>query len=312
MRVAVPRGWAEAVGIDAAAALPGLLLHVYDITELAAPASALYDAELFIPATRVDAALLQRFSRLRAIFSDGTGVWDFVDVSAATGHRIAVCNVRDYAADALAEFTFGLILAVMRGIAAADRSVRAGEWERLASRGQELKGCTLGVIGFGGTGRRVAQLGEAFGMQVLAYTRNPSPERFPSFVSLHRLLVAADVVTLHLPLQPETHHLLGVAELALLKPTAVLINTARGGLVDQAALVEALRSGRLAGAGLDVLEAEPLPAGDVLRTLANVVLTPHIASQSTQAAHRAVSMALDNVRAFAAGRPQNVVNPEVL
>jgi phosphoglycerate dehydrogenase-like enzyme len=233
----------------------------------------------------------------------GTGVWDLVDVDRAAARGVRVSNVADYGSDAVAEHTFALMLAVTRSLLPADRRVRAGlpppeTW------GTTLASRTLGVVGLGAVGRRVAQLGAAFGMRVLATASREDSVRWAAgtghvrVTSLPDLLERSDVVSLHLRYARGDHPTLGRAELASMKPTAILVNTGRGGLVDLTALTEALTGGALAGAGLDVFDPEPLPADHPLLALDNVVLSPHVAAGAPHVRRQAITAALDNARSF--------------
>ena len=187
--------------------------------------------------------------------------------------------------------------------------MRQGGWTRGFI--DELYGKTLGVVGTGAIGRRMIQLGVAIGMKVIAWTVNPTPEREReygvAFLPLEQLLAEADVVSLHVALSPATERLIGAEQLALMKPTAILVNTARGGVVDQNALLEVLREGRIAGAGLDVFETEPLPAGHPLTELDNVVLSPHAGGMAYNGTMRGLEMSVENLESFAAGNPLYVV-----
>lgn len=257
----------------------------------------------------------QRAPRLRVIGINGTGVWDAVDVAEATRRGVAICNVSDYASDAVAEHTLGLMLALARRIPRADRAIRDGHW-CADGPGIQLRGRILGVVGYGAIGARVARLGSALGMTVVCATRHPPPARSPEpairFTDLPTLVGTADVVSLHARLTPETRYLIGPAEIDAMRPGTLLVNTARGGLVHQEHLIAALRTGRLGGAALDVFDGEPLPAGHELTTLPNVVLTPHIAAGTPEAVATSTAECLDNIAKFLAGEPRNVVNPEVL
>lgn len=241
--------------------------------------------------TAVDAELLGAAERLEVIGRAGVGV-DNIDVEAATRRGVAVLNAPAANTYSTAELAFGLLLAAARRIPEADRSARAGEWKRKALRGIQLHGKVLGVIGAGRIGSEVARRGRVFGMRVIAHDPYLSQERANDLglerVPLEQLLAEADAVTLHVPLTEATRGMMGEAEIARMKPGAILVNAARGGLVDEEALAEALRGGRLAAAGLDVFEEEPLPADSPLRDLANVVLTPHVGA-STAEAQREVS-----------------------
>ncbi len=256
--------------------------------------------------TRFTEAVFEACPALRLISLWGTGT-DNVDLEAAARRGIAVTNTPEVAADSIAEHCLALMFAVARRIPAIDAATRRGEWPSAAS--VQLMGKTLGVIGLGAIGRRVARLGIAIGMRVLTWTFHPKPELGFDHHSLERVLHDSDVVSLHVRLTPETRHMIGRDELAAMKPTAILINTARGAVVDEGALVEALREGRIAGAGLDVYDTEPLPANHPLTALSNVVLTPHAAGNTREAVEAGLRMAIENVKNFFAGSPTNLVTP---
>jgi D-3-phosphoglycerate dehydrogenase / 2-oxoglutarate reductase len=236
---------------------------------------------------------------LRLISIWGTGT-DNVDVAACRARDVAVMNTPGVNAHAVAEHTLALMLAVTRRIPAMDAAVRRGEWPR----GQlvQLEGKTLGVVGLGTIGRRVTSLAGAFGMRVLTSTWGPDDGRSAALgarhVDVETLLGEADVVSLHMRLTADTREILDRDRLALMKPTSFLINTARAGLVDRAALVDALRDGRLAGAALDVFHEEPIPPGDPLLTLPNVVLTPHNAGMTPEVIDVGLRRAVENVEEF--------------
>jgi len=220
--------------------------------------------------------VIERLPRLKMIAS--TGPFNAaVDVAAAKERGIYVSTTGGYV-ESTVELTWALILAAARRIVDESESVRAGGWQ--TSVGPQLGGTVLGVLGLGRIGSRVAQVGKAFGMDVIAWSANLTPEAAEqagaSYVSKDELFGRADVLTIHLVLSERSRGLVGSAELALMKPTALLVNTSRGPIVDESALVDALRSQRLGGAGLDVFDVEPLPAGHPLRSLDNVVATPHI------------------------------------
>lgn len=243
---------------------------------------------LFVRIGYLGAGLIKRLPNLRVITMHGVGI-DQVDVAAATARGIVVTNVPGANAQAVAELTIGLMLAVLRRIPVADRRLRAGDWAGGRALGHELCGLTLGLIGLGNIGRRVASLAKAFGMTILGYDPNVTqPPEGVMLKDLHSLLSEADIVSLHAPQTPATERMINATTLALMKPTAVLINTARGALVDEQALAEALSSGRLAGAGLDVYAQEPPDPANPLLRLENVVLTPHIGS-STHGALRSIA-----------------------
>ena len=263
-----------------------------------------------IPADVVDDALFDAAGPgLRVVANFGVG-YDSVDVQAATRRGIVVANTPDVLTAATAELTIALMLALLRRVAEGDRLVRRREEWALAPTfmlGEGLAGKTLGIVGLGRIGREVARLGEAFGMRVV-HTRGSG---FYEELPLERLLGEADVVSLHVPLTTETRHLVGRGELRLMKRSAVLVNVARGLIVDERALVEALEAGEIAGAALDVYEHEPEVHPGLL-VLENVVLTPHLGS-STFAAREAMGMlcaeALEAVL-LESRLPQNAVNPE--
>ncbi len=259
---------------------------------------------------RFTEAVLAACPRLRLISIWGAGV-DNVDLEACRRRGVAVTHTPGVNADAVAEHTIALMLAVMRRIPALDREVRRGEWPRGLL--VQAHGKTLGVIGLGAIGSRVAALGRALGMRVLAWTLRPDAGRAAQVgaeaVPLERLLAEADVVSLHLRLSAETRGVLGPERLRQMKPGAFLVNTARGALVDRDALLEALRLGRLAGAALDVFHEEPLPAGDPLLALPQVVLTPHNAGMTREVIEAGLHRAVANIEHFMRGAPTDVVVP---
>ena len=257
--------------------------------------------------------VLASWPRCRGVVHFGKGV-DNIDVAAATRRGIWVTNVRDANWDEVSNHVLALMLAWARGLLAFDRHVRAGGWSyRGAVPRHRLAGQTLGIVGFGDIGRLLARKARGLGMQVLAHTRHPSAVEGVEFVPLPDLLRRADFVSIHAPLTVETAGLIGAPELGLMKPSAFLVNTARGGVVDQAALVEALRERRIAGAGLDVLDPEPPSPGDPILALDNVVLTPHVAWYSEESReHVTVEAAREVVRILRAERPKSPVNPAVV
>ncbi len=242
--------------------------------------------------------------RLRLISVWGTGT-DHVDLAAAARHGITVTNTPGVSAISIAEHALALLLAVARRIPHLDAATRRGEWPRGES--VELCGKTCGVLGLGAIGRRFAGIAAGIGMRVIAWTMHPTPEPGVEFVELDDLYRASDAVSIHLRLSPATEGFIGPRQLALMKPTAILINTARGAIVDEAALIEALAAGRIAGAGLDVFSAEPLPPSHPLANLPNVVLTPHCAGITPEALEAGLRMAVENIWEFLAGRPAHVV-----
>ena len=260
-----------------------------------------------------DEPLLATLPDLRLISVQGTGT-DNVDLAACTRRGVVVTNCPGAAATSVAELAIGLLLAVARGIAASDRLVRAGTWAHPPSF--ELRGKVLGIVGLGLIGQEVARLGRAFGMRVVAWSFRDDPARAASVgaetMPLADLLREADVVSIHLRNSSEARGLIGAAQLALMKPSAVLINTARGAIVDEAALLTALRERLIAGAGLDVFVQEPVPAGSAWAEMDNVVLSPHAGGVTAEASARLARLPVDNILAYLAGRPANVVNPTAL
>ncbi len=263
---------------------------------------------------RVDDAVLARAGRLRAVAKLGAGL-DTVDIAAATRRRIPVFHTPGANNQAVADHTFALILALARRILECDRGLRAKRWEHTRILGVEIWNKTLGLIGLGAIGRCVALRAKGFQMRILAY--DPYwPEAFAAEhgierVALEELLERADIVSLHVPLTPESRHLIDARALARMKKSALLINCSRGGIVHEADLAEALRTGTIAGAGLDVFEEEP-PLASPLLTLDNVVLTPHTAAFTYEGLNNMSTGIVEQILAFARGeRPRHTVNPEV-
>ena len=237
-------------------------------------------------ATRVDASLLNGAPGLKVVGRAGVGV-DNIDVAAASERGVAVMNAPGGNTISAAELTMALLLAVARRVTVADRSIRQGRWERSSLQGVELRGKTLGVIGAGRIGWEVAKRCRAFGMDVVVYdpylAADRVDERHLHLVSLDRLIESADVITLHVPLNAETRGLIGESTLARMKKGAFVLNVSRGGVVDETALAEALNNGRIAGAGLDVYEHEPLSPDSPLLDAPNLVLTPHLGASTKEA-----------------------------
>jgi D-3-phosphoglycerate dehydrogenase len=225
---------------------------------------------------------------------------------------IAVSNTPGYGANAVAEHALGLMLALARDTVAMDRAMREGRWPREEVRGFELAGKTLGVVGLGQIGTTLAQMCAGLSMRVLGWNRTVTPERLAvaraEYADLPDLMARSDIVSLHLAQAPETERLISRELLARMKTTAYLVNTARGELIDDDALLDALRAGRIAGAALDVFSAEPLPADHPYRGLPNVILTPHVGFRTPEASGRSVRIAIENLIGQFTGRAQNVVN----
>ena len=253
--------------------------------------------------TQFSAEVLAESPKLRVISIWGTGT-DNVDLSAAKARGITVTNTPAVSAIAVAEHTLALMFAVARQTVNIDQAVKAGEWPRAMV--QQLHGKTLGVIGTGAIGREVARLGAAIGMNVIAWSFQQRGDH--AWVTLEDLFRLADVVTVHVRQSPDTLGMIRAEQFAMMKPTAIFINTARGRIVVEQDLVDALQGQRIAGAGLDVFETEPLPTESPLRLLPNVVLTPHSAGITREATEAGLAMAIANVLSFRAGMPVHVVN----
>jgi glyoxylate reductase len=311
--------------------LPGEAhLSLADSTELALwkepfppPREALFaavaEAEglLTLITDRVDKELLRRAPKLRVVSNMGVGV-DNIDVAACTERRIPVGNTPGVLTDATADLAFALLLAAARRLTEAVNFVQAGKWETWYPNlllGRDVFDSTLGIIGLGKIGRAVARRARGFGMQIV-YTGTRKPEAEVEtgarWVAKETLLRESDFVSLHVPLNPQTRHYIGAAELRLMKPTAILINTARGAVVDQRALLDSLMRGHPGGAALDVTDPEPITPGDPLLQLPNVIVLPHVGSATEQTRAKMARMAIDNLLAGLAGRRlPNCVNPEV-
>ncbi|MDP7488495.1 MAG: NAD(P)-dependent oxidoreductase, partial [Alphaproteobacteria bacterium] len=242
--------------------------------------------------TRMSAELLDACPDVKVVVFLGTGVASYVDMEAAAARGIAVHGIAGYGNRTIAEHSLALMLAGVRGVARLDREMRAGTWR--PDSGFELEGKTLGIVGLGGVGRTMAKLGAALGMKVIAWNRSGVPSDLPCTArKLHDLLAEADVVSLHVSLTNETAGILDARRLALLKPSTILVNTARGGLVDEAALVSTLQEGRIAHAALDTFAEEPLTPDHPLTKLNNVTLTSHAGFMTREAATRLLQSAYE-------------------
>ncbi len=267
---------------------------------------------------RIDAEVLAAAPRLRVISQYAVG-YDNIDLAAATARGIPVGNTPDVLTEATADLAFALLMAVARRLVEGVDQVRQGQWRTWGPEillGQEVWGATLGIIGLGRIGQAMARRGRGFAMRVLYADPRRKPEVEAALgvehCSLDELLAQVDYLSLHCPLTPETRGLIGAAELRRMKPTAILINTARGAVIQQEALLQALREGWIAGAGLDVTDPEPLPPDHPLVALPNCVITPHIASASVRARTEMAIIAARNLLAGLQGDPlPHCVNPEV-
>jgi glycerate dehydrogenase len=284
----------------------------YDVTAPDQVVERLRDATIaIINKVPLREATLAQLPNLKLIAVAATGT-DVVDKSYTKAHGIVVSNIRNYAFNTVPEHVFALAFALRRNIVAYVEDVRAGRWQEsdqfcfFDHPIRDMRGSTLGIIGYGALGKAVGKIAEAFGMKVLPYDVFPQP----GLVDLDRLIRESDIITLHTPLTPETKNMIGARELDLMKKDALLINTGRGGLVDEAALAAALTAGKIGGAGFDVLTVEPPKQGNILLDLRlpNLIITPHVAWASREAMQILADQLIDNVEAFAAGKPQNVVD----
>ncbi len=278
------------------------------------------DGVVTLLSDRVDSETLDREPQLRVVANYAVG-YDNIDVSAATERGVAVCNTPDALTHATADLAFALLMASARRLVEAADYVRAGQWRTWGPQlllGQEFHGRTLGIIGPGRIGTEVARRGTGFGMRLLGWSRSgrlsdEAKSIGMTAVDLDDLLTRSDFVSIHVPLGDETRHLIGARELGLMKPTAILVNTARGPVVDQVALVQALAAGTIAGAGLDVTDPEPLAADHPLVREPRAIVVPHIGSATVAARDEMARMAAGAVLAVLRGeRPSNQVNGEAV
>lgn len=268
---------------------------------------------------KIDAELMDKAPKLRVISNNAVG-FDNIDVSEATRRGIIVGNTPGVLTDTTADFAFALMLAASRRVVEADKAVRAGKWKTwgpMIFLGQDIHGATLGIIGLGRIGAAIARRAKGFGMKLLyfdvARQKQLEDELGVQYVELDKLLAESDFVTIHTDLTPQTHHLISAKQFEKMKRTSILVNTARGPIVDNMALYEALRDGKIAYAALDVTDPEPLPPDHPLLTLDNVIIAPHIASASVATRTKMALMAADNLIAgLKREMPPNPVNPEVL
>ena len=256
------------------------------------------------------ADVLKQLPKLKLIAVAATGT-DVVDKAYCKEHGITVVNIRNYAFNTVPEHVIALIFALRRNLLTYVNDVQNGVWNKssqfcfLTHPIRDIAGSTLGIVGYGALGKSIGKRAEALGMKVLPYDVMPQP----GLVDFDTILKESDIITLHVPLTPETKNMIGAAELKKMKSTAILINTARGGLVDEAALAEALKNGTIAGAGFDVLTVEPPKDGNILldKTIPNLIVTPHVAWASKEAMQILADQLIDNIEAFVTGKPQNVV-----
>ncbi|MDE1853100.1 MAG: hydroxyacid dehydrogenase [Thaumarchaeota archaeon] len=259
-----------------------------------------YDAFIIRSRTRIDREVLDRATKLKLVARPGTGL-DNVDVDYAKAKGVTVVNSPESLVEGVAEHVVLLMLALSRRLVEADVGTKSGKWEKNSLMGRELKGRVLGLVGLGRIGRRIAEIARTLGMSVLVYDVITIPDEVLTelrarVVTLDELFSSSDYITLHVPMTPETAHMVGAARLSHMKKGSCLINTSRGGVVDEEALAAALKDGRVGGAALDVFEKEP-PAGAIL-TAPNTILTPHIGGQTEEAQANAIAVIGEKVRAF--------------
>lgn len=312
--------------LDAYAANPGDLswdefaalgeLTVYDRTAQEDAAARIGDAEVvFINKVRLTDEIFAACPNLKLVSILATG-YNIVDLAAAKRRGITVCNVPGYSARAVVQMTFALLLEICQQVGLHSGAVHTGRWQTCPDFCfwdrplTELDGKTMGIVGYGAIGSAVGTVAQALGMKLLVTARHekPVPEG-ARFVSLPELLAQSDVVSLHCPQTAENARMIDAGALAQMKDGAILLNTARGGLLDEQAVADALRSGKLLAAGMDVVSAEPIRADNPLLTAPNCFLTPHIAWAPLETRRRLQAISAENLRAFLAGKPQNVVNP---
>ena len=298
------------VGVDRLAAYGALRVHDGVPQSNEEYTSRIKAANALIVGWSLPAEVMANAPHLELITFTGTGASDYIDLRAARAQGITVCNSPGYADTTVAEHTFALLLGTARNLVLLDRKMREGIWDQ-DTPGSGLAGKQLGLIGFGGIAKEVLKIAEGFGMKVKAWTRSPekhqdgfSPDLFLDMVML---LETSDFISLHLPLNDETHRILDAAEIRKIKTGATLINTARGDLVNETALIEALHSGQLKGAGLDVYAEEPLGDNHPLLKFENVVLSPHVAYNTPEAVKAIFDITVQNICCYFDGKPINVV-----
>ncbi len=257
-----------------------------------------YDAIIVRSRTQVTKEVIEAGKQLKAVGRAGAGL-DNINVEAAEKRGVMVLNTPEAPADAVAELTIGLMISLARKIALVDRTMKEGKWLKKELMGWQLKGKTLGLIGLGNIGEKVAKIAKALGMRILIHKRTPPPpellkELEAEYIPLQELLRRSDIVSIHIPLTPQTEHMIGERELQLVKKGAFLINTSRGAIIDEKALLEALQSGNLGGAALDVYEVEP-PKDLTLIRLPNVVCTAHIGAQTEEAQKAAAVLIAEKI-----------------
>lgn len=289
---------------------------IYSRTAYEDAATRIADAEIvLINKVPVTAELLDKCPSVRLICVLATG-YNVVDCEAAKKRGVIVCNVPAYGTNAVAQFTFSLLLELCNQVGHHNRLVHDGVWTSCPdfcfwdTPQMELAGKTLGIIGFGQIGRAVGKIANAFGIKVLAYsrTRHAEGEQIAQYVDLDTLLSESDIISLHCPLTPETQGIINAKTIAKMKDGAIVLNTARGPLIDEAALTSALKSGKLRGAAMDVVSAEPIHADNPLLSAPSCIITPHMAWAPLEARQRIIDITVQSIRAYLAGTPVNAVN----
>ena len=298
------------VGAERLTAYGALAIHHGEPQSSEDYLSRIKDATALIVGWSLPTDVMSHAPHLELVTFTGTGASDYIDLRAARDQGITVCNCPGYADRTVAEHAFALLLGAARNLTLLDRKMREGVWDQ-DTPGIGLAGKQLGLIGFGGIAQKVLKMAEGFGMNVKAWTR--SPEKYQNdfspdlFLDMETLLETSDFISLHLPLNDETQGMLGNPEISRIKAGAILINTARGGLLDETALIEALRSGQLKGAGLDVFAEEPLGDNHPLLSFENVVLSPHVAYNTPEAVKAIFDITVQNICSYFDGKPINVV-----
>lgn len=263
--------------------------------------------------TPITESVLAKCPSIRLICVLATG-YNVVDCQAAAKRNIPVCNVPGYGTDSVAQFTFALLLELCHQIGHHSTVVHQGKWSKCPNfcfwdtPQMELVGKTMGIIGYGSIGQAVAKIAKAFGMKILAYSRTQYPEHAGEYTDLDTLLQNSDIVSLHCPLFPETKGMIDAEAITKMKNGAILLNTARGPLIDEQAVADALRSGKLRGAAMDVVSQEPIPESSPLLSAPNCIITPHMAWAPVEARQRILNITMDSIRGFLNGTPVNAVN----
>ncbi len=288
--------------------------HLYDMLSEDEILQVAKDADAIIcNKANMNSRVIDHCKNLKYIGLFATG-YNNVDLDAATKRSIAVCNVPDYSTHSVTQHAIGLMLSMAGSICAYDRSVHSGDWCRSAAFTYltepmcEVRGKTLGIFGFGAIGQSVAKVADALGMKVIVCTRTQKPDCPYKYVSKEDLFKNSDFITLHCPLTDSTRHLINKDTLSLMKSSAYIINTSRGGVINEADLIDALNSGKIAGAAIDVATNEPMKEGDPLLNAKNLIITPHVAWATPEARRRLVNIVAKNLENFMNGAPKNCVN----